>query len=163
MKTLNSKDSPSTSVSSSTKAALWATAFTVFFLVGWAILFHYNDYLRERPVHVTFVDRGTDNRCHKSRCDLVYVGIYQTDEGQRFYQDISEYQYRQMHLNEQFMMTLRPMDIKQTPKDNLIWVFGYAMWGAMALTLTLMTTIGWIVRWRHRVTSGKTVPYEGPW
>lgn len=97
-----------------------------------------NDYTTHRDVHVTFVDRHVTQGCHKASCSTYRVGLFKTDDGVFFERHINVYIFTQMKLGEQFTLNLRPFDIKQTSRDNVIWIFG-------ALIIYGVTFFLWVI------------------
>lgn len=96
-----------------------------------------NDYSTYRDVPVTFIDKFAQESCHKGSCHDRFIGLFRTDEGVIFDRPISAYMFRQMHLQEKFTLNLRPFDIKQTPMDNVFWLFG-------PMILHIVTVIFWL-------------------
>jgi len=92
------------------------------FLAG--VVKYNDDYMVEKDVHVTFIDKMERNSCHKSNCTGKLYGLFKTDDGIFFDRQISMYMYTQMKVGEDFNLTLRRMDIKQTGWDNVIYFFG---------------------------------------
>ncbi len=111
----------------STKERIQAYAFmaVLFLMSGWSWWsYENNDYMTYRDVPVTFVERQATNSCHKGSCHDYLEGLFRTDDGMFFSRPISLYMYKQMHLGERFSLNLRPFDMRQTERDNLIWMFG---------------------------------------
>lgn len=98
-----------------------------------------NDYLTYRDVNVTYIDRHASNSCHKGSCRDNLNGLFRTDEGYFFERPISLYTYSQMRLGEKFPLNLRPMDIKQTSYDNIVWMIGPSILYALSFALSCLT------------------------
>lgn len=104
--------------------AFWLYFITIGLTVSSYLVMTNNVYMTERNYPVTYTHKYVVESCVKSHCRDRYMGRFVTDEGQVFSRHISDYMYNHMRIGEQFDLTLRPMDIKQTPKDNALWFFG---------------------------------------
>lgn len=117
--------------------------FTVFLiaLVGSVVLYYNNDYMRYRDIPVTFIEKSVEDTCHKTRCRKTYIGLFKTDGEIYFDRPISYYMYTQTPLREQFELSLRPKDIRQSPRENLLYFFLPVLLFSLAVVSGGMTLI----------------------
>lgn len=108
----------------STWTDVWVSGLVALVLVGLALwMANNNDYMTYRDYPVTFIDRSAPTSCHKGSCRANHTGLFKLEDGTFFERPIGVYMYTQMHLGEKFNLNLRPMDIKQTPANNVKWFF----------------------------------------
>lgn len=83
----------------------------------------YNDYSTYRDYDVKVVDvlSGTSSGKYSR---LEFIGIFETKDGVRFDRYLSPTAYTQIKAGDNITLELRPFDVKQTLKENIIWVFG---------------------------------------
>ncbi|ABY63132.1 putative NrdC.7 [Pseudomonas phage 201phi2-1] len=114
-----------TSSKKETRLSDWGFIIVMVIMSCWSTyVWQNNEYMRYRDVPVTYIDRHETRSCHKGSCKDNLIGLFKTDDGVFFERYIGLYTYQQMHLGEKFELNLRQMDIKQTERDNILWLFG---------------------------------------
>ena len=116
------------------------TAITLLFLV----LDHYNDYMTEKPYHLTVTNMysGESGGKHNS---LKFIVVYKTENEVYFDNYVSASEYSRTHVGDTVIKNFRPFDVVQTTKDNIIWFF------LVAVLLTSVLIAGWIVTFAHLI------------
>lgn len=89
-------------------ALLMAASFTVT---------HFNDYATYRDYNVVMVEKmQTMGKCSR------LVGLFKTETGETFETKISMSTYFSLNPGDAAVLSMRPMDIRQTVKQNIVWV-----------------------------------------
>lgn len=70
-----------------------------------------------------------------------FIAVLKTDDGILFDRRISPTLFSQIHKGDKIVLELRPIDIKQTPRDNLIWFFGYIVFVTIFSTIALFSLV----------------------
>lgn len=83
-----------------------------------------NEYLTRRDYTVIVIDKFKEERCHKHRCKLYMKGLFKTEEGDFFDLDLTMASYNRLVVGKTAVFELRPMDIKQTAKQNILYLIG---------------------------------------
>lgn len=89
-----------------------------------------NDYTTYRDYDVTVVNTFTGTT---GRSSLQFIAVYELPNGQRFDKFISASTYASIKPGDNFRVNLRPFDVKQTTKDNILWFFGAAVLNSLAI------------------------------
>lgn len=100
----------------------------IIFLVGLVVMFRYNTYMtyRDYDVKVVQLYQGEIDGKHSQ---IDFTGVFRTkDTGIIFDLPISAATYSQLQVGDYTQFNLRPFDIKQTFKENLIWYMGFAVY-----------------------------------
>jgi len=145
------------------RIALFALIAAILLQTSWSwYVATNNTYLEYRNVPVTYIDRHETRSCHKGSCKDNLIGLFKTDDGVFFERYIGLYMYRQMHLGEKFELNLRQMDIKQTKRDNILWLFGPIVVHLVTITLwfAMLLAIGGNVIKRYKLNKGKSNDYR---
>lgn len=84
---------------------------------------HFNDYMTSKPYQVTVVDviTGVSSGRYSS---TEFIAVYELEDGYRFDERISAAASTYLKKGDKITLELRPMDVKQTNRDNIIWFFG---------------------------------------
>lgn len=93
-------------------------------LMWWAESTNY--YLNTRPYEVEVVEKykGVSDGKHAK---MEFIGVYRTTDGMVFDRYLSAATYFQTAVGDKFTMDLKPMDIKQSTKENLVFFFGHVI------------------------------------
>lgn len=79
-----------------------------------------SDYMREQPYNVLVTDKmvlaGSKGMAHP------YV-VFKLDDGYVFDKPVAVATYSQLKVGQRYTMSFRPMDIQQTPFENLFFFF----------------------------------------
>lgn len=133
------------SLNRSTEVGKCFIAFVIA-LVCTVVLQYNNDYMRYRDIPVTFIEKGVESNCHKSNCRTTYIGLFKTDGEIFFDRPVSYYMYTQTPLRKQFELNLRPMDIRQTPRENVLYFILPAVMFSGTSVLGIVTLLTFINR-----------------
>ena len=104
-----------------------------------------NDYMTSRDYTVKMVDKFKEERCHKSSCNLYLKGLFRTEDGDFFDLDLTMASYTRLHPGSEAVFELRPFDIKQTPRENLLYFFGPVIVYSLTLSAILWSLVCVIV------------------
>lgn len=102
-------------------------AWFVFALMGgWSTyIYKNNDYMTYQDVPVEYVKRYITQSCHKSQCTDRYEGLFKRlSDGYIFDRSITPSMYHTYPAGSRYDMRIRPIDIKQTGRDNILRFFG---------------------------------------
>ncbi len=100
----------------------WWLGSAVLCLVSWWVVEN-NDYMSYRDYPVTLVAKSAPVKCVKRNCRANHTGLFKMEDGSFSERSISLYTYSQRQLNDQFVLNMRPFDLRQTGMQNLYWFF----------------------------------------
>lgn len=103
-----------------------------------------NDYMSARDVHVTVMDKKVVPKTSKvsEKKELVY----KSDDGIIFNRRVSESTYKTSPVGEQYKISIRPFDMKQTGRENTIFFFGPILTGVIGLGFVAFAMINFFER-----------------
>lgn len=113
-------------------------------------LFFNNDYMTPRDYTVTVIDKFKEERCHKHGCNLYLKGLFKTVDGDFFDLDLTMASYNRLVIGGTAVFEERPFDIKQTPKENILYFFGPVVLFSITLVVLGVTLLYMYERYRIR-------------
>lgn len=102
-----------------------------------------NDYMTYRDYNVTVVNTFTGTT---GKSSLQFIAVYELPNGQRFDRFISASTYSSIKPGDNLTVNLRPHDVKQTTKDNILWFIGAAILNSLAIVTVPLFGIAAISR-----------------
>ncbi|BBC78137.1 Hypothetical protein KNT65_gp089 [Escherichia phage EcS1] len=102
---------------------------------------HNNDYMSEKSytVETTQLYSGQGTGRYAS---TEFIGVFKTEDNVYFDLRLKPSTYSQLKVGEKVVFDLRPMDIKQTPMENLIWFFGGVILWSISIVGGIVCLIG---------------------
>lgn len=104
------------------KDLLFSTVLILSMIGVYLVVDSFNDYMKYKQYNVTVTQLYSGNSTGKSST-LQFIAVYKTEDNVYFDDYVSASTYSRLSVGDKITLSLRPMDVKQTLWDNIIWFF----------------------------------------